>query len=196
MKKAKIIQPVIISLRDVFKRPLSFVITAVVALALILAVTILNNGQLLKVLLGTLDWFAKPKIFWFAAQIFYFNFTGISQTLYIIMAVLTGVAVAQMVFYFKKQVSTRRAAGVGFFGIIISFLGIGCSACGSILITSIFGLSATAALINFLPLHGLEFSVFGIILLLWSIWYLSFKIEQPLVCEPVSLKKIKNYPER
>jgi uncharacterized membrane protein len=66
---------------------------------------------------------------------------------------------------------------------ISAVFGIGCAACGSVILTAILGIAGTGALLTWLPLHGLEFGVVGIILLSFSIYYLAKRINDPLVCK-------------
>lgn len=57
----------------------------------------------------------------------------------------------------------------------VGLLGIGCDACGLVILSSIFGLSATAGFIGILSLAGLEFGLLGIIILTISIYLVAKK---------------------
>lgn len=72
--------------------------------------------------------------------------------------------------------TVRIEAGIGVLGLLVGFLGIGCSVCGSIILSSIFGLTTTTVLVSFLPFGGLEFGGVGIFLLLLSIYFIAVKI--------------------
>ena len=71
----------------------------------------------------------------------------------------------------------------GVIGIIVGFLGVGCASCGSLILSSIFGLSVTASFIGFLPFKGLELGILGIVILLISIYLVAKKIQDPLMCK-------------
>jgi len=64
-------------------------------------------------------------------------------------------------------------------------LGVGCGACGSVILSSIIGLSASWTLIGVLPLHGAEFSMLAVVMLAYSILSLSRKLspERIMTCD-------------
>src|SRR3989344_4842906 len=70
-----------------------------------------------------------------------------------------------------------------FSAIAVSFLGLGCSACGSLILSSLIGLTATTAVIDWLPLEGLEFGLLGIFILLLAIYLTAYKISAPNDCK-------------
>ncbi|PJE58539.1 MAG: hypothetical protein COU81_00150 [Candidatus Portnoybacteria bacterium CG10_big_fil_rev_8_21_14_0_10_36_7] len=100
-----------------------------------------------------------------------------------LVAILFGINISALVFYIKKQIAISRSAKISVWASLISFLGIGCLSCGSVIISSLFGFSATAAFIGFLPFHGYEFGIIGILSLLISIYLLSKKINNNFACE-------------
>jgi len=63
-------------------------------------------------------------------------------------------------------------------GLVLAVLGLGCASCGSLILTPILGLAA-GGLLAALPLGGGEFAVLGIGLMLWSLYVLIKKIDQP-----------------
>lgn len=75
-----------------------------------------------------------------------------------------------------------REMGMSLFGTMLGLVGVGCASCGSVVLSSIFGLGATAGFLALLPLRGLEFSFISIILLIVSITLVSKKIIDPVVC--------------
>ena len=76
----------------------------------------------------------------------------------------------------------EKAAGSSLFGTFVGILGVGCTACGSVIISSIFGLGATAGFIGLFPLKGSEFGILGMTILLWANYSLAKKIHQPIAC--------------
>jgi len=117
------------------------------------------------------------------------NFTFWSASYLILVAVLFGINVALLTFYIRRrqEVSGDKTAHVASLGGMISaVLGIGCAACGSVVVTAVLGLFGGGGLLLLLPLKGAEFGILGVLLLLFSIRYLIKRIKDPLVC-PVKL---------
>lgn len=113
------------------------------------------------------------------------NFNIISALSLLITAVLFGVNIGLLTYYIRRrQVKSRNTtahlASVG--GMVSAALGIGCAACGSIVLSAILSMFGAGSLILLLPLHGVEFGLVGIILLCFSIYYLMKRINDPLVC--------------
>lgn len=88
-----------------------------------------------------------------------------------------------MIFYLRRRISLEKNTGVGWIGMILGFLGVGCTSCGSLVLSSIFGLAATASFIGILPFRGLEFGILGALLLLFSTYLIVKKIQNPLLCQ-------------
>jgi len=113
------------------------------------------------------------------------NFSAISASYTIAIAVLFGINVALLVYYIR----TRRAAlsgsgaalSVG--GLVSGVFGIGCAACGTFLFTSTLALFGAGGFLTILPFGGEEFGFLGVGLLVYSIYITSNKITEPLVCE-------------
>ncbi|OGG72745.1 hypothetical protein A3A38_03740 [Candidatus Kaiserbacteria bacterium RIFCSPLOWO2_01_FULL_53_17] len=116
------------------------------------------------------------------------NFTLLSAAYTITIAILTGINVALMLHLIRmgrSMIGSSAAAGVS--GIFTGALGLGCAACGSLILTSLIstvgGISVLA-----LPLRGGEFGFIGVALLIYSTYLLAKQITKPLVCEPEPLK--------
>jgi hypothetical protein len=75
-------------------------------------------------------------------------------------------------------------------GVFLGILAPGCAACG-IGIISALGLGAVV--INFLPLKGLEISILSILILSYSIYKITDKIENGNACPVKKVKKRTNY---
>lgn len=115
------------------------------------------------------------------------NFTIFTGTYIILLSILLGVNISLLVFYVRLA---RRGGGTGAKikltgagGFIAGLLGIGCAACGSILLTPILASIGAGALLVWLPLHGGELGIIGVVLLLYSAYLMTKKIAEPLVCE-------------
>ncbi|MBL7021743.1 hypothetical protein ISR92_00215 [Patescibacteria group bacterium] len=102
----------------------------------------------------------------------------------ILLAIVAGINIAMLIYLLRRQAKANKEAGASFFGIVAGMFGIGCAACGSVILTSIFGLGFTASLISFLPLDGGEFMILALIVMIISVYYVSKKIVDPMVCKP------------
>lgn len=114
------------------------------------------------------------------------NFTIFSAISTIVIAIFFGVNMAMIIYFIKK----RRAASSGSSflasagGLGSGIVGIGCAACGSIVLGSILPIVGAAGVIAFLPFKGKEFSIMSIGLLFASIFIMARKIIEPVVCKP------------
>lgn len=112
------------------------------------------------------------------------NFTTLSASYTIAIALLTGINVALFVYYVKKQRQLAQGGlTVGSVGIVSGILGIGCTACGSLILTSLLGTVGGLSVIALLPLRGGEFGILGVILLGIATYLLAKQIGKPIVCE-------------
>ena len=89
-----------------------------------------------------------------------------SVIIIVIISALLAMEISIFVFYFKKQAVIKKEAGFGLSSLPLAFLGVGCSACGSLVLSSLMGFTIATTLIGFLPFKGLEFGLLGIFLLL------------------------------
>lgn len=121
------------------------------------------------------------------------NFTLLSAFFVILTAVLFGINIALLTYYIRRRQiknynTTHHLASIG--GIVSAALGIGCAACGSVVLTAVFGLFGAGSLLLLLPFNGAEFGLVGIVLLFFSIHYLILRIQDPLMCP------VKNHEPR
>lgn len=114
------------------------------------------------------------------------NYTVLSGVTTVLICFLFGIQLALLHFYIRrmqtKQRSVRGYHGAGVAGVLAGVLGIGCAACGSVIVTSIFGLFGASGVLLLLPLHGAEFGVLGVVLLGYSIRVLLTKVTNAPVC--------------
>lgn len=117
------------------------------------------------------------------------NFTTLSASYTIAIAILTGINVALFVYYVKRQRQLAQGGlAVGSIGIVSGILGMGCAACGSLILTPLLGTVGGIGVIALLPLRGGEFGILGVILLGIATYLLAKQIGKPMVCE-VPIKK-------
>lgn len=145
-----------------------------------------NLGLLSQVLGGDTLSFGQKSSFLFSMYgTVLTNFTLVSAVSTFLIAVLFGVNIALLVYYIRRrqnQSPKLTTGSAGFFGVVSGFFGIGCAACGSVIVSAVFGSALGGAMLALLPLHGAEFGVLGVILLLLSVRQLSRRINDPAVC--------------
>ncbi|XOU94010.1 MAG: hypothetical protein ACNFW9_04155 [Candidatus Kerfeldbacteria bacterium] len=129
------------------------------------------------------DFGEKIKVFYYSLGSIGSNFSASSRIIAIVIALFTSINLSMLVYYLKVRIKNERASGAGLIGTVIGVLGVGCASCGSVLLTSIFGISSTSALIGFLPFNGVEFGLIGMIFILFAIYLLAKKIINPNVCK-------------
>ncbi|OGZ58969.1 MAG: hypothetical protein A2728_01785 [Candidatus Spechtbacteria bacterium RIFCSPHIGHO2_01_FULL_38_11] len=104
------------------------------------------------------------------------------------VAVLFGINIAMLVYMLKRNVAVSVPNRQGknifstFVATIAGVLGIGCAACGSLILTPLITALGATWILTALPFGGREFSLVAIILILISIYSLCKKINDPLIC--------------
>ena len=79
--------------------------------------------------------------------------------------------------------------GTGFLGTVAGVFGVGCTSCGSVLLSIIFGVGTASTLLGILPFQGVEIGFIGVLLQLLSVYLISHKLQQPMVCRPAQITK-------
>jgi len=112
------------------------------------------------------------------------NFTVVSATYTILIAILFGISISMLIYYIKaRRVSNRKlGATTSIGGLVSGIFGIGCAACGTFLLTSALAVIGAGGIIAYLPVGGEEFGILGVILLSSSIYLTAKKIQDPLLC--------------
>lgn len=113
------------------------------------------------------------------------NNTALSAVLILLLPVLISINTALLIYYVRRAqrlAATSSSVSASISGVVSGVLGIGCAACGSIILTTFLATIGAGGLLIWLPLHGAEFGMIGVALLLFSIFYISKKIDDPLLC--------------
>lgn len=112
------------------------------------------------------------------------NFTLLSALYTIAIAILFGINLAMIIYFLRRRIDEVEQSGIatGVFGIASGVIGMGCAACGSLILTSILSLFGATWILSFLPLNGGEFSILGVVLLAISIYMTAKRIQNPAVC--------------
>lgn len=97
------------------------------------------------------------------------------------LSLLMGANVAMILYRFAEiGVLGGRGSAVGG---VLGTLGAGCAACGSALLAAVFGVSASAGLLAFLPLHGVEIALAAGAVLLLSLHWTAKALNSDPSCE-------------
>ncbi len=112
------------------------------------------------------------------------NFTVVSASYTIIIAILFGLDVAMFAYYIRRQKQIIRKSGAvaGIGGVVSGMFGIGCAACGTFILTTTLEIFGATGIITFLPFGGEEFGFIGVGLLIYSIIQISLKITNQQRC--------------
>lgn len=114
------------------------------------------------------------------------GYTNLGALLMVCVVALTALNITTLVYYIRRAQKLskgfKRTQAGGLLAVISGAFGIGCAACGSVIVTSIATSLGVTGFLTLLPLHGVEFSIIALVLLLISINYLVHKINNPLTC--------------
>jgi hypothetical protein len=172
-------------MKEVFKHPFYILLTVLVFFAVIVFTIWLPNLPFISHTMATDQLTAVQKIGLLKASLgaFKTNFTALSRLLDVIIAFLFSVDVSLLIYYLKRRISLEKSVGTSALGIFLGVIGVGCASCGSVILTSLLGLSAASSFISILPLKGMEFGLISVTLLTYSIYVLLKQIKNPSVCK-------------
>ena len=113
------------------------------------------------------------------------NFTILSAFTTISIAFLIGVNVALMLYIYRRQKAGLSASGVAVstFGTVIGMFGVGCAACGSLILTALLATFGGIGILALLPFQGQELSLVGVLALGYATYFLVQKINKPIMCK-------------
>lgn len=171
----------------VFREPRSVVLAVTIAWLIFTGAVWLPNIGLITSVLGSSASLAnKLSLLGTLYQSIGTNFTVVSATYTLLIALLFGIQITLLYYYIRKtkmdRASLRRVSGTGLGGLVAGIFGIGCAACGTFILTAVLSLIGAGGLLTFLPFGGEEFGFLGVGLLLYSIWLLLKKLRAPNVC--------------
>jgi len=129
------------------------------------------------------SFFEKIKLLFFSLGNFLSSMETLNQITTIVISILMALNLSIMSEYLKSTKSLRKAQGSSFFGMIFAIFGVGCSSCGSVLLTSIIGIGSVHSLMAFFPFGGIEIHIISIGLLLFSLSSMDKAIMSPLGCK-------------
>lgn len=125
----------------------------------------------------------KVSILLSSLRAFQTNFQPLGQIMLITVSLLFGLNMSLFIFYLKRRIKLQKEAGLSTSGIVAGMLGVSCASCGSFIISSLFGVSASVSFLGLLPFNGQEFAIISIVILGFSIVSMAKKIQEPLICK-------------
>lgn len=110
-------------------------------------------------------------------------FTPAALVLAILGSILGAFNLALAYVYIKLRGEVILKSGLySGFGLVLAFLGVGCAACGTAFLATIFSFLGLSSVLEIFPYHGQEIGYVGIIVLFLATYTLAKKVAQPLVC--------------
>ena len=186
------LQTLLFSLSQVFSKP-RYIALSIVTFAIVITFAIWLPNINFFAHTTTSDTFTLSQKIGIISSVFgsiQTNFTPISRIITILVSFLFAINISFFTFYFLRAAKLNKEAGIGTSAFLLGMIGIGCATCGSVILSSFLGVGATIGFLGVLPLRGQEFGLLSIVLLSISIYFLSKKIKDPLVCnaKPVTFK--------
>lgn len=184
----------IFSIKQVFSKP-RYIVLSVIAFLFVLTLAIWLPNINFLAHTATSNLFSISEKFGILSSIFGSfgtNFTVFSRIITITLAFLFAINFSFFTYFLLRSSRLNREAGIGTTGFILGLIGVGCASCGSVILTSFLGVSSAAGFIGVMPLKGQEFGLLSIVFLSISIYFISKKIKDPIVCntKPITLRSL------
>lgn len=116
------------------------------------------------------------------------NFTLLSASYTIAIALFAGINATLIVHLVRTRGVFGGGTVIGVSGIFTGAIGLGCAACGSLILTSLIGTVGGISILTLLPMRGGELGILGVVLLGYSTYLLAKQITKPRICEPKDIK--------
>lgn len=173
--------------RRVFANPRYFLVAVVAGAGLLLSLSLLPHLTLLSSvwLSSSIPVTEKFSLLAHLIATLGVNTTVVGKSVVVLTSMLFGLQTAFLLYYIRRRqtATTQPIAEVASLsGIVAALFGIGCAACGSVILTAVLGLVGGIGLLSVLPFHGMEFGIFGVAVLAFTIGYLVKKIDDPMIC--------------
>ncbi len=111
------------------------------------------------------------------------TFTTSTLILAILGSLLGGINISLAYTYMRLRGDVILQSGLySGMGLFIAFLGIGCAACGTALLSVILGFFGFSTMLNILPYQGQEIGYTGLLILCIASYSLAQKVAAPTVC--------------
>ena len=171
---------------QVFAYPSYIALAGVLAiLVFLLAVWFPNLGLIAQVLSGSDAAFAAT--FGIALSLLGgigTNFSLLSAGYTIAIAIFFGLTAAMIAYLVKQRriAAAGKSLAIGSGAAVSGVLGVGCAACGSLIVGVVLPSLGAAGALAALPLNGEEFGILSVALLFVSLLLISKNIAEPIAC--------------
>jgi hypothetical protein len=91
----------------------------------------------------------------------------------LVLAVLTGVDVAFVVYHVREHGITAREGGGSAVAVVLGILGAGCAACGSAVLVGLLSLFGATGVLTLLPFEGQGLTALAAVVLVLSMYWLA-----------------------
>lgn len=173
------------SLQLIVSRPDSRRVLILTTCLFLLTLLLVQNGASAWALLGfdTIPLFNRLGLVLYTLFDIQSTFTPGTLILAVLGSFLGGINMALAYTYVRVRGQTIISSGMySGIGLLVAFLGIGCAACGTALLSLILGFFGFSAMLGVLPYEGMEVGYIGIFILCIATYSLSKKVETPNVC--------------
>lgn len=111
------------------------------------------------------------------------SFSGGALILAVLGSFLGGINISLAYTYIRLRGEVILRSGLySGIGLLFAFLGVGCAACGTALLSVILGFFGFSAMLHLLPFQGQEIGYIGLIFLCIATYTLAHKVAVPNVC--------------
>ncbi len=177
-----------IAFKTVFREKRYMVAASVIAVVLFILSTWLVNLRLIFTILASSEATLSEKmgILVSLTGSIGTNFTLFSASYTILIALLFGINIAMIIFYMKRNKKLAGQDGMMSLGGLTSgVFGVGCAACGTLVIGPLLAFVGAAGLVSYLPFAGEEFGILAVLMLSFSIYLIAKKISKPAACKVI-----------
>jgi hypothetical protein len=169
----------------IFSRKDSRLVAVFSGIVLFVFLLVLQNGKA-TLQVFSLSFLLMSEMLFLASKTFFdvkTTFTNTALFLGVVGSVLGGVNMGLAYTYMKIRGEVILKSGVyQGFGLVLAFLGIGCAACGTALLSLILGMFGFSTVLSIFPYGGQEVGYIGVLLLLMATYSLAKKVIAPNVC--------------
>lgn len=175
------------AVKEVFRYPAYVALAAIISLAAFAFSVLVPNFSLLEAVVGGSGAPLAEKLALVGGLFGSIgtNFSILSASYTIAIALLFGMDIAMIIYFFKRKrmglPKGTEAASAG--GVASGMVGIGCAACGTFIFSTLLSFIGASGAIVLLPLKGEEFGLLSVILLAISVFLIARKITAPIVCD-------------
>lgn len=170
------------------RRNIGYIILALTVSAFVLAIAILlPNSALLTLVWASENMTVLGKFLLTTSLLgsLTTNFSPLSALTTVSISLLVGVNIALMLLLYRRQKRsmTRGSVATTSLGALFGMFSVGCAACGSLILTSLFGVVGGVGILTFLPLRGQEIGILSVLILGYTTFLLVRTIIRPLICK-------------